>query len=287
MNSLVIQPLKKLVSPEAKTMNALQRARFAYDLATSDLHTLSDTANKELDAFTKWDQGMPPVIEDFSRFCKRQSNLILSDWICSKGDSCLETIFENEIPSGKPVLLKSYTEVFKQIQNHSTEAQKSFANFVKERETLAKQLYDRGNLFETTTSSMNSGDTSLAGNIQRLFTEKVEILPKVEVSKAREGNETSIQLVSDSNTIILILLKYIIKGITELLRLQSRTNLHQTQLDIHRFREFIRQYFPNKGISKDQGLAQLFDDWLNSVMVRSDDISLLSDQALNLIISHS
>jgi len=129
-----------------------------------------------------------------------------------------------------------------------------------------------------TNSSVHSNDTSLPGQIQRLFTERVEVLPKID-------KNNQVETLPDSNYIIVLLLRYVIKGALELSRLLEEVNLHQTQLDIYRFKNFLRKaQFNKKEIVDDSGLNQLLDDWLNTSMVRSADPSLLEDSALDLII---
>lgn len=285
---IVINPLKSMLSidkmsnPEINTTSILQLSRFAYDLATSELETIADSANKALETFTPWNGGMPQVITDFRNFCKKESSSVLSHWIVEKGDLCLEHFAQIDnvsSPLHSPSLHDNWDNVFESIKKSVQEVHQYYHAMSAGHTNKFPKVVSSSNLpYYETNSSVHSNDTSLPGQIQRLLTERVEVLPKID-------KNNQVDTLPDSNYIIVLLLRYVIKGALELSRLLEEVNLHQTQLDIYRFKNFLRKaQFNKKEIVDDSGLNQLLDDWLNTSMVLSVDPSLLEDSALDLII---
>lgn len=282
---IVIIPMKSMLSVDTDSdTSILHLSRFAYDLATSELETISDSANKALETFTPWNGGMPQVIEDFRKFCRKESNAVLSHWILEKGNLCLKQYSEIDqisSPLHGPTLHDKWEDVFELIRKSVQEVHQYYhaiSGHLGTNQRIPRPVSNSNMPYHETNSSVHSNDTSLPGQIQRLFTERVEILPKI-------GKNNVSESLPDSNYIIVLLLRYIIKGALELSRLLEEVNLHQTQLDIYRFKDFMRKsHFNKKEVIDDSGLNQLLDDWLNTSMVRSADPSLLEDSALDLII---
>ena len=331
LETIVIKPFTKILETgsgiEVLSLNStacnsknndLQLSRFAHDLANSDLDTISDTANTSLEVFTPWNGGVPELISKFKIYCRSQSTLILSNWILNCGDEALslldgiDTLHGNtstNIKDNKPKVNLAWCEIFKLISENVDEVAKYYtAGSGTQAKVKKAHSQNKGSYLNTsyhvghssnrsgtheTGSSIHSNDNSLPGNMNRLFSERVEVLPRLLsvgrisdelFSQGEESSNINDHYLPDSNLIILTLLKYIIKGAIEIGRLTMFVNLHQTQFDIFCVRDFIRRNFSRKDISDDNGLKQLLDDWLNSCMVRSEDPSLLEDSALEFLL---
>jgi len=314
---IVIKPLTKILdrnsfchgegsSGSESNFKNLKLSRFAHDLANSDLDTISDVANAALEVFTPWNGGIPELISKFKIYCRKQSTSILSNWILNCGDEALNLLDSSTAKDEKPVYNIAWGEIFNLINRNVEEVVKYYptgsGSGLKTSSAAKKafeQPYRAGSYVHGhsshnsepsnphTGSSIHSNDTSLPGNMNRLFTERVDVLPKIFNVNEKDLESLASEnqhYLPDSNFIILTLLKYIVKGAIETGRLVSQVNLHQTQFDIFCVKDFIRKKFSRKDIFEDNGLKQLLDDWLNSCMVRSEDPSLLEDSALEFLL---